>query len=74
MRGRKEFLLYLKRMNNQGIMLPLLMIILLFLSSFIIVAIQSYEINYQMYEDLEERTEKQIHKIILKENDKNNNN
>lgn len=74
MRGRKEFLLYPKRMNNQGIMLPLLMIILLFLSSFIIVAIQSYEINYQMYEDLEERTEKQIHKIILKENDKNNNN
>lgn len=74
MRGRKEFLLYRKRMNNQGIMLPLLMIILLFLSSFIIVAIQSYEINYQMYEDLEERTEKQIHKIILKENDKNNNN
>lgn len=73
MRGRKEFLLYLKRMNNQGIMLPLLMIILLFLSSFIIVAIQSYEINYQMYEDLEERTEKQIHKIILKENDNNNN-
>lgn len=45
------------------------MIILLFLSSFIVVAIQSYEINYQMYDDLEKRTEEQIHKIILMENE-----
>lgn len=56
-------------MNEQGIMIPLLMIILLFISSFILVAIQSYEINYQMYDELEKSTEKQIHQFILLENE-----
>lgn len=50
-------------------MIPLLMIILLFISSFILVAIQSYEINYQMYDELEKSTEKQIHQFILLENE-----
>lgn len=53
-------------------MIPLLMIILLFLSSFILVAIQSYEINYQMYDELEKSTEMQIHKFILLKNEQSN--
>lgn len=65
-------MLYLKKKNEQGIMIPLLMIILLFLSSFILVAIQSYEINYQMYDELEKSTEMQIHKFILLKNEQSN--
>lgn len=58
------------RLNNeQGFMLPILFILLLFLSSYVLTLFQSYETNMLLYEELEQQTISEIQQMYTKKQD-----
>ncbi len=50
-------------------MLPILFILLLFISSYVLTLFQSYETNMLLYEELEQQTISEIQQIYTKKQD-----
>lgn len=50
-------------------MLPILFILLLFLSSYVLTLFQSYETNMLLYEELEQQTISEIQQMYTKKQD-----
>lgn len=51
--------------------MPMLLILLLFISMYVVILFESYETNMRLYEQLEIKTEGQIHSFYKENNMKN---
>lgn len=59
--------MFFKRLNERAVILPIMLIMLVFIASYVVILFQSYETNMQIYEQLERQTEKQIQQLSKKE-------